>query len=356
MPITVNQNMVNFIADDDTIDGFITVSANVDPGNLIQEVGELLGINFDPNTTPIPDYDIATLRDVIIELWDDLIAREIVYVADEENADSTINRVSNLPASVGGVTYSTLDSPLFPDDIDVFLPNLDILPNMPAALPTAAWGTALHEFGHALRLRHPGPYNASDDGAITYANNRLFDEDMARYSIMSYFEPDDYGSAVAARWFGQQTLTPMIYDILAIQQLYGVDTTTRTDDTTYGFNGNANRAIFNFTTAGIGTFMPVMTIWDAGGRDRLDFSKYDVNQRIDLTSGSYSDVGQNAFDGLTGNFGFAFDTWIEEAIGGAGDDVITGNDLDNLLDGGPAAIRSAHPTTTLSSVLEATTR
>ena len=38
MPITVNQNMVNFIADDDTIDGFITVSANVDPGNLIQEV------------------------------------------------------------------------------------------------------------------------------------------------------------------------------------------------------------------------------------------------------------------------------------------------------------------------------
>ena len=188
MPITVNQNMVKFIADDDTIDGTITVSANVDPGNLIQEVGELLGINFDPNTTPIPDYDIATLRDVIIELWDDLIAREIVYVADEENADSTINRVSNLPAGVGGVTYSTLDFPLFPDDIDVFLPNLDILPNMPAALPTAAWGTALHEFGHRPRAAASRPlqrlrrrrYHLRKQPPVRRGHGSLFDHVVFR--------------------------------------------------------------------------------------------------------------------------------------------------------------------------------
>ena len=284
-------------------------------------------------------------------LWDDLIAPSLVYLNGDEDADITVEQVTNMPSTNSGFTYSTLVFPVLPNDADVFIRS-----DRPVNPGEPGWATAMHEFGHALGLQHPGSYNASYSQAPTYANNRTYDEDTARYSIMSYFEPDDDGSAVAARWFGQQTLTPMIYDILAIQQLYGADTTTRTDDTTYGFNGTANRAIFNFTTAGIRTFMPVMTIWDAGGRDRLDFSKYEVNQRIDLTPGSYSDVGQNAFNGLTGNFGIAFDTWIEEAIGGAGDDDITGNDLDNLLDGGPAAIRSARPTTTLSSVLEATTR
>ena len=41
--------------------------------------------------------------------------------------------------------------------------------------------------------------------------------------------------------------TPLIHDILAIQQIYGADMTTRTGDTTYGFNSNAGRDSFDFT-------------------------------------------------------------------------------------------------------------
>ena len=40
--------------------------------------------------------------------------------------------------------------------------------------------------------------------------------------------------------------TPMLYDIAAIQPLYGADMTTRTGDTVYGDNSNAGRGAFNF--------------------------------------------------------------------------------------------------------------
>ncbi|WP_046866989.1 M10 family metallopeptidase C-terminal domain-containing protein [Microvirga massiliensis] len=317
MTITINQAMVNAIADDDTIDGStITFSTNVDPGNPIQEVAEFLGINFDPDLVTMPESDVTTMIEVA-ELWDDLIARSIEHVAGDDEADITVNQVSNMPASAGGVTYSTLHS-IFPDDADVFLRN------SPINRGGARWYDAVHEFGHALGLKHPGDYNASDQGDITYQNNRSFDEDTTRYSVTSYFDPSDDGSQ--AGWNGAQVLTPMIYDILAIQQLYGADTTTRLGDTTYGFNSTAGRSVFAFQT----TSQPVLTIWDAGGdHDRLDLSGFGVAQNIDLNPGSYSDVA-----GLFGNVGIAFNTWIEDAVGGSSTDHITGNKFANFLDGG----------------------
>ncbi|MGJ3628303.1 hypothetical protein AB5I41_17525 [Sphingomonas sp. MMS24-JH45] len=41
--------------------------------------------------------------------------------------------------------------------------------------------------------------------------------------------------------------TPLIHDIATIQKLYGVDTTTRTGNTVYGFNSTANRSEYDFT-------------------------------------------------------------------------------------------------------------
>ena len=84
----------------------------------------------------------------------------------------------------------------------------------------------------------------------------------------------------------------MVYDIAAVQSLYGADTITRTDDTVYGYNNNfaANdpeKVIFDFS---INT-APLLTIWDAdGSNDTLDCSGWNGNQTIDLTQGSYSSV------------------------------------------------------------------
>ena len=106
-----------------------------------------------------------------------------------------------------------------------------------------------------MGLSHPGTYDAADSTQPTYANSRTYDEDTGMFSIMSYFEPSDNPSYSDVNWSERADIrTPMIYDILAIQQLYGVDTTTRTGDTTYGFNTDVSdfrnaldQSVFSFT-------------------------------------------------------------------------------------------------------------
>ncbi|WP_049205767.1 M10 family metallopeptidase C-terminal domain-containing protein, partial [Proteus mirabilis] len=63
--------------------------------------------------------------------------------------------------------------------------------------------------------------------------------------------------------------------------------------------------------------------------DTLDFSLYTVNQVINLNEGCFSDIG-----GLRSNISIAYNTIIENAIGGKGDDTLIGNPFDNNLIGG----------------------
>nr|WP_314443115.1 M10 family metallopeptidase C-terminal domain-containing protein [uncultured Sphingomonas sp.] len=232
--------------------------------------------------------------------------------------------------------------------------------------------TLVHEAGHALGLSHPGAYNAGSGGPITYPVNAEYAQDTRAYSVMSYFQ----ASVLGARHFDFNISTtvysgvPLIHDILAIQRMYGADMTTRTGDTTYGFNSNAGRDSFDFDL----TPAPVMAIWDAGGNDTIDASKYATRQLIDLTPGSLSSIGGVTFENapsyeqvlanrtaagisnatftkaiyeanmaalqanpdvgrLTDNVGIAYGVIIENAIGGSGADTIIGNTADNVLKG-----------------------
>ena len=187
-------------------------------------------------------------------------------------------------------------------------------------LGAAGFRTLLHEIGHALGLSHPGEYNAAPGVEITYANDAEYYQDSYQYTIMSYFASSSTG-AVRTGF----AATPMAHDIAAIQSIYGANMATRTGDTTYGFNSNAGRPAFDFTQ----NTNPVIAIWDAGGVDTLDFSGWSSNSRIDLAPGASSDGG-----GQTFNVQIAFGATIENAIGGAGNDSLTGNDAGNLLRGG----------------------
>ena len=120
-------------------------------------------------------------------------------------------------------------------------------------------------------------------------------------------------------------ITPMAADILAVQQLYGLSTTTRSGDTTYGFNSNAGN-IYNAQQYSLATV--AYTIFDTGGTDTLDYSGYAVAQRIDLNSEQFSNIG-----GQNGNVTIARGTIIENAIGGSSADVIIGNSATNVLTG-----------------------
>jgi serralysin len=180
--------------------------------------------------------------------------------------------------------------------------------------------TLMHEIGHALGLSHPGSYDAAEGVTITYAQHAEYYQDSLEYSIMSYFASSSTGATRTSF-----AATPMAHDIAAMQSLYGVNMTTRTGDTVYGFHSNADRAAYDFTQ----NTLPVVAIWDAGGRDTLDLSGWSSASRIDLRPGASSDGG-----GQTRNVQIAFGTTIENATGGTGDDDITGNDVGNLLRGG----------------------
>ncbi|MGO2368174.1 serralysin family metalloprotease [Serratia grimesii] len=176
-----------------------------------------------------------------------------------------------------------------------------------------------HELGHTLGLDHPGAYNAGQNPS--YAKG-TYAEDTRQFSVMSYWDEGVTGGDNG----GYFAAAPLVDDIAAIQHLYGANTSTRTGDTVYGFNSNTGR---DFYTATDSSQKLVFSVWDAGGNDTLDFSGYTQNQRINLTEGSFSDVG-----GLKGNVSIALGAIIENAIGGSGNDVIVGNNAANILHGG----------------------
>ena len=148
-----------------------------------------------------------------------------------------------------------------------------------------------------------------------------------QYTIMSYFDASNTG---ADHVDGGETIyasTPLLDDIAALQRLYGANMTTRTGDDTYGFNCDAGDA-YAITSS---REQVVFCIWDAGGNDTLDLSGYATDQVIDLNAESFSSAGN-----LTLNISIAAGVTIENAIGGSGEDDITGNSADNLLEAATA--------------------
>ncbi|SDR10522.1 M10 family metallopeptidase C-terminal domain-containing protein [Pseudovibrio sp. Tun.PSC04-5.I4] len=190
-------------------------------------------------------------------------------------------------------------------------------------LPTGSYShfAVMHEIGHAIGLAHPGDYNAGPGVRITYDDHAQFRQDTQQYSVMSYFDESNADSNLGFGGF-PDTLMPL--DVLALQQLYGVNMQTRADDTTYGYNSNAG-GVYDFSES-----MPsALTIWDAGGNDTIDMSGAGkVNQMISLVDGTFSNVG-----GGLSNLAIAYNAIIENAIGSGGNDTIIGNAASNTLVG-----------------------
>ncbi len=184
-------------------------------------------------------------------------------------------------------------------------------------LDSYTYQTFLHEIGHALGLGHAGPYNGN---AIYNLDNAYLNDSWA-FSVMSYFDQNESGFFGDLRF----VLGPQIADIIAIQDLYGANTTTRSDNTVYGFN-STETDVHDFTQF---SRAPSLSIYDMGGVDWLDFSGYSATQSIDLRQEAFSDI-----DGTSGAISIARGTVIENAVGGSGRDTMTGNNIGNTLIGG----------------------
>ncbi|WP_199762806.1 M10 family metallopeptidase C-terminal domain-containing protein, partial [Bradyrhizobium guangdongense] len=208
--------------------------------------------------------------------------------------------------------------------------------------------TALHELGHAVGLKHSQETGGPANVAVPSAH------DDSEYTVMSY--RSYVGASTTTGYTNEAYGYPQTYmanDILALQTMYGADYTTQGSNTVYTWDPNTGQEFID----GVGQLAPgggtggsanriYETVWDGGGVDTYDLSNYTTNLSINLNPGASSlfSLVQRAYLGdghyASGNVYNAYlyngdaRSYIDNAIGGSGNDTIVGNAIANVLNGG----------------------
>ncbi len=247
--------------------------------------------NFPSEFLPLDEAQKASLRSVLSS-YSAVANIQFVEVADTPSSVGDI-RVSSSPMVQGAIGVDPWAAPI---GGDIWF-NPAELSNV--AVGTAGYALMLHEVGHALGLKHPF------EGASVLSA----EENNTHFTVMSYTQ--DFPAPQ----------TPQLYDVLALQYLYGANRSYRTGADLYAL-GDGEK----------------LTLWDAGGVDTVSVAGQTVGAVLNLTPGTFSSVGRISANFVSApainNIAIAFGTWIENATGSALADEITGNALHNILTGG----------------------
>jgi Domain of unknown function (DUF4114)/RTX calcium-binding nonapeptide repeat (4 copies)/Metallo-peptidase family M12B Reprolysin-like len=215
---------------------------------------------------------------------------------------------------------------------------------------TDEFNTIMHEFGHSLGLKHG--HETAVHGALSASRN---DNEFSVMTYASYLGSDiSKGPTAAVEGSAPQSL--MMYDIAALQLLYGANFDKVGTGATYSWDANTGQesigghaAPFTGTTVSNKIFS---TVWTQGAAATYDLHNFTQDQVDDLRPGHWLRFSDNQLADLNraepgdpafkaqGNVYNALlyngdvRSEIADVIGGPGNNTLIGNDRDNKLIGG----------------------
>lgn len=211
-----------------------------------------------------------------------------------------------------------------------------------------AYMALMHEFGHALGLKHS--FDSENGNQPVHAQY-----DAMSYTLMSYSSHTGSNPGFYTNEENGYAQSFMMLDIASLQTMYGANFDYNNGNTTYSWNPNSGEMFVN----GIAQGTPIenrvfSTIWDGDGYDVYDLSNYTTDMVINLNAGQGSVfnasqlVKLNAYEVYTQNadtvyadfnvmnalqIGDHTGSLIDAVNGGSGHDVLIGNYLDNVIRG-----------------------
>jgi serralysin len=266
----------------------------------------------------------------------------VTFVESSTPGYADINLGTNNQASKNSSGYANVPNGSGDHSAYLFLDNSLGNQNTTLAQGTYGWQTLIHELGHTLGLKHPGNYNAGGGGTPgPYLPSSL---DNRSYTLMSYYNApgtmkvnstlNSNGSYSYSASTVNDT-TYMMYDIAALQFLYGKGT---------GQNLDAYQvSTFKANWSGLETlWMP--------SNGTLDASEVQNSNIIDLRAGAFSSINvipksitdsfplslknTATYMGLN-NVALAYGSQVTSVKGGAANDTFyTNTENDVTIDGG----------------------
>ncbi len=271
----------------------------------------------------------------------DEVYGDIFFNVDHQGSQSGLEPGNNIWTDFGDIDEGTFAYKTIYEEISHAL-GIDFLDANGLVLPA-------NESTQKYTITSYAPYGYIPDTN----NNNLPILDSDPLSVVLYGEDNDGdGSQDVLNAYGLQ-----LYDIAALQDLYGRDYLARSNDDEYrlgqGFGRDGNND--GNVNASDKDRAFIYTIWDGAGEDTLDASDFDTySVKLDLRQGEFSSIGTDGKNGAlfewsvdsnnvqtitkdAGNVAIAYHAVIENAVGTSNNDLIIGNAWSNRLEGGAGA-------------------
>ncbi len=273
----------------------------MDGGNVNTSPAPIYFTDDSPFAVPLTPGQRGMMREVLAmyQSFLNVVYVEVPYDRFATDADMVFGRdtIDGL-FDILAFAFLPTSEPTEDNPSDVWFDVEDYADDSQIGLGQGMRATAIHELGHSHGLKH------SFDGLVRLPV--ALDDD--RQTVMSYNRSAFLNPPLST----SEPSSIMLYDIMELQNDYGVNTTYRTGNDQYFFDS---------------TNTDLHAFWDAGGIDTLNYTNMPLRVTADLRRGQFQFL--NGLAHLLIPHGVD----IENVRGGANNDSLTGNNFSNFMIG-----------------------